>query len=85
MRDCRLVVPLSDGVRRAMLRGCWQVHVAIDHLMLSHSYLSFHPQTNTASTTLSPSDLLKWFAANHHTCTVVDLAAGKVVPTPSLP
>ncbi len=45
------------------------------HLMQGFEQVNFHPLTNTATTTLSPAELLRFLASLGHEATMLDLAS----------
>jgi Ala-tRNA(Pro) deacylase len=52
-----------------------RVRIVLDAALMSHETLNFHPLVNTATTTISRDDLLKFLAATGHTPHIEALAA----------
>ncbi len=53
-----------------------QVTVVLDATMMAHEVLNFHPLRNTATTTISRQDLLRFLAATGHEPRIEPLAGG---------
>ena len=51
-----------------------RVRVVLDREMLEMTPLNYHPLVNTATTAISPADLLKFIAASGHQPRIIDMA-----------
>lgn len=49
------------------------VRLFLDHNMMQHDLLNYHPLENTATTAISREDLLKFFDGTGHTPTILEL------------
>lgn len=66
---------INDGEKR--------VRVLMDRTMLKTSLLNFHPLENTATTQISPAELVRFIAAGGHTVEVLEFGPGEPAPPPA--
>lgn len=64
------------------------VCVVLDRELLAHAVLNFHPLTNTKTTSITPNDLLRFLASEHHAPEICDLEGddrglGRPSPAPT--
>ena len=75
MRELLGVEPGSVTPFAAINDRAGRVNVVLDAAMMAHAVLNFHPLVNTATTTISRDDLVRFLQATGHRPVIVALSA----------